>query len=84
MTGNTNNNQIESLNGNAVRHREKVIRELEKGDSAILTGLRLYHSFVRPHLGLPDNRTPAEATGITVERSNKWMALIQATIKSAA
>ena len=50
MTSNTNNNQIESLNGNAVRHREKVIRGLEKDDSAISTGLRLYHSFVRPHL----------------------------------
>ena len=84
MTSNTNNNQIESLNGNAVRHREKVIRGLEKDDSAILTGLRIYHSFVRPHLGLPDNRMPAEATGITVEGSNKWMALIQATIKSVA
>ena len=61
MASDTNNGQMESFNGNAVRHREKVIRGLKKDDSAILTGLRLYHNHVRPHLGLPDGQTPGEA-----------------------
>ena len=41
MAGYTNNNQMESFNGNTVRHREKVVRGLKTDDSAILSGLRL-------------------------------------------
>ena len=41
-------------------------------------GLRLYHNFVRPHLGLPDHATPAEAAGINVQGDNKFLTLIQA------
>ena len=47
MTGGTNNNQIESFNGNMARLREDVIRDFKKEDSTILTGLRLYHSHIR-------------------------------------
>ena len=36
----------------------KVVRGLKNEDSAILTGLRLYHNHVRPHLGLPDGPDP--------------------------
>ena len=54
MAGDTNNNQMESFNGNTVRHREKVVRGLKKKDSVILSGLRIYHNHIRPHLGLPD------------------------------
>jgi len=75
------NNQMESFNGATLRHREKVCRGLKKDDSGIISGLRLYHNFVRPHLGLPDNITPAEAAGITVEGVNKWLTLIQAATK---
>ena len=81
MAGYTNNNPMESFNGNTVRHREKVVRGLNKEDSAILTGLRLYHNHVRPHLGLPDNMTPSEAAGISIEGDNKWKTLIQAAAK---
>ena len=83
MAGDMNNNQMESFNGNTVRHREKVTRGLKKDDSVIISGLRMYHNFVRQHLGLPDGQTPAEAAGITVEGANKWMTLIQAAKKSA-
>ncbi len=76
------NNQMESFNGNTLRHREKVTRGLKREDSGIIIGLQLYHNFVRPHLGLPDDQTPAEAAGITVEGSNKWKTLIQAAAKS--
>ena len=78
-----NNNQMESFNGNTVRLREEVARGLKTEDAPILTGLRLYHNFVRPHLGL-DWKTPAEVAGILVEGDNKWKALIQAAAKSAA
>jgi transposase-like protein len=78
------NNQMESFNGNTIRHREKVCRGLKREDSAIISGLRLYHNFVRPHQGLPDHITPAEAAGIHVEGDNKWKTLIQAAAKSAA
>ena len=79
------NNQMESFNGNTIRRREKVIRGLKKEDSAILSGLQIYHNFVRPHLGLPDpSMTPAEAAGIRVEGNDKIRTLIQAAAKSAA
>ena len=65
--GKYHNNQMESFNGNTLRLREKVTRDLKRDDSAIISGLRLYHNFVRPHLGLPNQITPAEAAGITVE-----------------
>ena len=80
--GEHHNNQMEFFNGNTIRHREKVIRGLKKEDSAILTGLQLYHNFVRPHLGLPDCITPAEAAGIVIEGDDKWLTLIQAAVKA--
>ena len=80
--GEHHNNQMESFNGNTIRHREKVIRGLKKDDSAILTGLQLYHNYVRPHLGLPGHTTPAEAAGILVEGNDKWRTLIQAAVRA--
>ena len=47
--------RMESFNGNTIRHREKVVRGIKKEDSTILTGLQLYHNYVRPHLGLNGN-----------------------------
>ncbi len=82
--GEHHNNQMESFNGATIRHREKVIRGLKKEDSAILTGLRLYHNYVRGHLGLPDHTTPAEAAGIHVQGDSKFLTLIQAAAKAAA
>ena len=73
---------MESFNGTTIRHREKVVRGLKREDSAILTGLQLYHNFVRPHLGLPDHTTPAEAAGIDVQGDNKFLTLIQAAARS--
>ena len=66
MAGDTNNNQMESFNGNTVRHREKVVRGLKTDDSAILSGLRLYYNVLQ-HQGLPGNMTPGEAAGIHIE-----------------
>jgi hypothetical protein len=41
LTGEQNNNKMERLNG------EKVTRNLKKDDSPILTGLQIYHNYVR-------------------------------------
>ena len=78
FNGKYHNNQMESFNGNTIRHREKVIRGLKREDSAILTGLQLYHNFMRPHLGLPDHTTPAQAAGINIQGDSKFLTLIQA------
>ena len=83
MTGDMNNNQMESFNGNTVRLREDAVRGLKKDDLSIITGLRLYHNHVRPHLGLPDNMTSGEAAGIHIDAANKWKTIIQAATKSA-
>lgn len=56
-----------------------MVRGLKKKDSAILTGIRLYHNYVRPHLGLTDpSMTPVEAAGINIQGDNKFLTLIQA------
>ena len=81
MAGDMNNNQMESFNGNTVRLREEATRGLNREDSAILTGLRLYHNHVRPHQGLPGKTTPGEAAGIKIEGANKWKTIIQNAAK---
>jgi hypothetical protein len=70
-----NNNKMERFNGE-VRDREKTIRGLKKNDTEMLSGYQLYKNFIRPHMAL-DEKTPAEACGITVKGKNKWLTLIQ-------
>jgi len=66
---------MERLNGE-IRDREKVTRNLKKDDTPILTGMQIFHNFVRPHMGL-DGKTPADLAGIQVEGDDKWLTLIQ-------
>ncbi len=75
LAGDYNNNKMERMNGE-IRDREKVMRGLERKDSPILTGVQIYHNFVKPHMAL-DGKTPAEVAGIKVEGQNKWLTLIQ-------
>ncbi len=49
LSGDMNNNQIESFNSNTLRAREKVVRGIKKDDSAILKGMQIHHNFIRPH-----------------------------------
>ena len=81
MADDMNNNPMESFNGNTVRLREEATRGLKREDSAILTGLRLYHNHVRPHQGLPGKTTPGEAAGIRIEGDNKRKTIIQNAAK---
>ena len=66
---------MERLNGE-IRDRERVTRNLKKDDTLILTGMQIFHNFVRPHMGL-SGKTPADLTGIQVESENRWLTLIQ-------
>jgi transposase-like protein len=75
LKGKHNNNKMERLNGE-IRDREKVMRSLKKDDTPILTGMQIYHNYVRPHNGI-DGHTPSELAGIQVEGENKWLTLIQ-------
>ncbi|MDD1689791.1 MAG: DDE-type integrase/transposase/recombinase [Methanoregula sp.] len=78
LTGNAwneNNNKMERLNG-SIRDREKTMRGIKKVDTKVLTGMQIYHNYIRPHEAL-DGKTPAEACGIVVEGENKWITLIQ-------
>jgi hypothetical protein len=46
----------------------------------ILSGMQIFHNYIRPHQALKD-KTPAEVAGIKVEGDNKWMTLIQNATK---
>jgi hypothetical protein len=52
------------------------MRGLEKKDTPILTGMQIFHNYVRPHEALK-GKTPSEVAGIKVKGENKWLTLIQ-------
>jgi hypothetical protein len=66
---------MERMNGE-IRDREKVMRSLKKTDTPILTGLEIFHNYMRPNEGL-NGDIPSERAGIKVEGENKWLTLIQ-------
>ena len=70
-----NNNIQERLNGE-FQDREKVFRGLKKDDSPAITGIKLYHNYVRPHMAL-HGKTPADMCGIEINGNNKWKTIIQ-------
>jgi len=51
MDGNVHNNKMESMNGE-IQDRERIVRGVKREDSPLLTGLRIYHNYIRPHMGL--------------------------------
>ncbi len=81
ISGDMNNNQMESFNGNTLRAREKVVRGVKRDDSAIFKGMQIHHNYVRPHQGL-DGDTPADRAGIRIQGDNKWKTIIQNAAKS--
>ncbi|MCV0410311.1 hypothetical protein [Nitrosopumilus sp.] len=56
--------------------REKVMRSLKTDDSPILTGMQIFHNYIRSHMGI-DGDTPSKRAGIKVEELNKWITIIQ-------
>ena len=67
---------MERMNGE-LRDRERVMRTLEKADTPILTGMQIFHNYVRPHMAL-DGQTPTDRAGIEIQGGDKWLTLIQA------
>jgi hypothetical protein len=63
------------MNGE-LRDRERCMRTLEKADTPILSGMQIYHNYIRPHMAL-GGKTPAEKAGIRVKGSDKWLTIIQ-------
>jgi len=75
LAGHHNNNKMERMNGE-IRDREKVMRSLKRTDTPILTGLQIFHNYVRGHESL-DGRTPSDVAGIQVHGENRWLTIIQ-------
>jgi putative transposase len=79
--GEVHNNKMERMNGE-LRDREKVVRGVKSEESALLTGLQIYHNCIRPHMGL-NGKTPAEAAGIQIKGKDKWVTIIQNASKKS-
>ena len=63
MNGEVHNNKMERMNGE-LRDRERCMGTLEKAETPILTGMQIYHDFVRPHEAL-------KGKGIQVESKDR-------------
>lgn len=50
-------------------------------DSPAITGIQLYHNYLRPHSSL-NNDTPSNRSGIKIEGKNKWTTIIQNATKN--
>jgi putative transposase len=75
------NNVLERMHG-SIREREKVMRGMKVDDTPIIPMNQIYYNFIRPHMGLK-GATPAEAAGVGIKGENKWMGLIEKSIRRA-
>jgi len=64
------------MNGE-MRDREKVVRGVKSMQSLVFKGYQIFHNYIRPHMSLDGEKTPAEACGIKITGENKWITLIQ-------
>ena len=48
------------------RDHEKVIRDLKKTDSQMISSYQIYHNYIRPHMAL-DGKAPAEVCGVRMK-----------------
>jgi hypothetical protein len=74
-SGHHSNNKIERFNGE-LRDRGKIMRSIETPETPIISGMQIFHNFIRPHMGL-NGQTLAEAAGIQIDREDKWLTIIQ-------
>ena len=65
LEGDIHNNKMERHNGE-FRDRTKVMRSFKSTETPILTGMQIFHNFIRPHSAL-EGKTPAEACGIEIK-----------------
>lgn len=66
-----------------IRVQDWCIRTLEKAGTPFLTGMQIFHNYVRPHDAV-NGKTAAEVSGIKVEGDNRWLTLIQNASKNTA
>ena len=59
------------------------MRTLEKSDTPILSGMQIFHNYIRPHEALK-GKTPAEVAGIKIQGENKWLTIIQNASRNTA
>ena len=74
-----NDNKMERWNG-SFRDREKVTRGLKKTDSPLVSDYQICYNYVRPHSALY-GKTPSEMCGMGTKGENKWLTLIQNSVK---
>ncbi len=70
-----NTNTQERLNG-GLAGRFRYARGINKEESLIFRMAILHYNYIKPHGGI-GGRTPAEAAGIDIRGSDKWLTLIQ-------
>ena len=63
------------MNGE-IRDRERAMRTLERGDTPTLSGMQIFHNYIRPHQALK-GKTPSEVAGIKILGKDKWLTIIQ-------
>jgi len=73
------NNRIERLNG-TVRERVKVQRGWKSMKTQLAEGQRIHYNYVKPHSAL-EGQTPAEAAGVGVAGKNKWLDLLENSLR---
>ena len=58
-----------------MRERVKVQRRWKTVKTELAEGQRIQYNFVKPHKALA-GKTPANAAGMKLEGTNKWMTLL--------
>ncbi len=56
------------------------MRGLKNEETPIVPMQDIYYNYIRPHQGLK-GKTPAEKAVVGIEDKNKWLALINSSIK---
>ena len=58
------------------------MRGLKIKETPILTGMQIFHNYIRPHEAL-EGKTPGEASGIQIIGENKWKTVIESASKKS-
>ena len=76
-----NTNKQERLNCELAGHF-RYARGINKEESLIFRMAILHHNYIKPHGGI-GGRTPAEAAGIHIQGTDRWLTLIQSAVAAA-